>query len=135
VNISAQTTIALIAALACGCSGRPTTNNYGAAAAGLGVAVAGTVVYRAVTGGSVAACTPGNICDRQSGLCVPSECSPTCPESQHCVRDFDGRLYCEDDGLTSSLIAARKRAADAGARDVRAADGVAVEAGAPADGG
>ena len=123
MNLSSCTVLALGAALAGGCSGRPATNNYGTAAAGLGAVAAGTGAYRVLTNGCVAACTPGNVCDRESGFCVPSDCSPTCPAGQHCVRDFDDRLRCDDDGLTSSLMAARKRAAaaDAGVVDTRTA--------------
>jgi hypothetical protein len=56
-----------------------------------------------------------------------------CPEGEHCVRDFDDRLRCEDDGLTSSLMAARKRApaADAGAIDARTVPSGAADASTP----
>jgi hypothetical protein len=115
MNVSGAGALAFLIAMSA-CGGGPYTNNYGAAGVGLGAAVAGAVGYRAITGGCVAQCTPGHVCDRQSGLCVPSECSPSCPAGQQCQRDSDGRMICVDDGLTMSLMAARRSAsADGGA--------------------
>jgi hypothetical protein len=76
------------------------TNDYGAAAAGLGVAVATTAVYRAATGDCWARCPAGHICDRASGLCVAAECAPGCPVGQHCVREVDGSTRCVDSAGT-----------------------------------
>jgi hypothetical protein len=63
------------------------------------VMVTATGVNRALTGECWAACTPGYVCDHESGLCVPGECSPVCPETQTCVR-IDGALMCADKGTT-----------------------------------
>lgn len=69
------------------------------AVAATAVMVAATGVNRALTGECWAACTPGHVCDHESGLCVAGECSPTCPETQTCVR-VDGALMCADKGTT-----------------------------------
>jgi hypothetical protein len=69
------------------------------AVAATAVMVAATGANRALTGECWAACTPGYVCDHESGLCVPGECSPTCPETQTCVR-VDGVLMCADKGTT-----------------------------------
>ena len=81
-------------ALAGSCSQTSSTNRHDVAAAGLGVAVGGAVVYRALTGNCYAQCGPGYACDRKSGLCVRLECAPGCPMGQQCVRDFDGSARC-----------------------------------------
>ncbi|HEY6725670.1 MAG TPA: hypothetical protein VI197_16665 [Polyangiaceae bacterium] len=88
--------------------------------------VAATAANRALTGECWAACTPGHVCDHESGLCVPGECSPACPDTQTCVR-IDGVLMCADKGTTwasnmqgntflpSGGAPAKARAAPAGA--------------------
>ena len=115
---------AILIALSLGCSPR-NTRNYQAGGAALGVAAVHAVGYRAITGNCYAICTPGNVCDRQTGFCVPSECSPACADGQRCQRDLDGRLYCEDDGLTLSLMKASRAASfDAGTFSAGADGGV-----------
>jgi hypothetical protein len=89
------------------------TNDYGAAAAGLGLAVAGAAVYRAATGNCWASCPSGHVCDRESGLCVALECAPGCPVGQECVRDLDGKTRCAPSAGAVTLGAAA--ASDAGA--------------------
>jgi hypothetical protein len=108
--------LAMAVAASLGCGPR-NTHNYQAAAVGAGAVALHSVAYRAVTGNCYAMCTPGHLCDRQTGMCVPSECSPACPDGQRCTRDLDNRLYCEDDGLTLSLMKAARSTAkpDAGA--------------------
>ena len=69
----------------------------------VGAAVAGTVLYRAVTGGCVASCRAYQVCDRQSGLCIQAECSPECAIGQECVREVDGRFRCVDDAMSFSM--------------------------------
>lgn len=69
------------------------------AVAATAVMVAATGVNRALTGECWAACTPGYVCDHESGLCVRGECSPACPDTQTCVR-IDGALMCADKGTT-----------------------------------
>jgi len=113
--------VALLASLSITCSSSRNTRNYQAAGVGLAAVAVHSVAYRAVTGNCYAMCTPGNVCDRQTGFCVPSECSPSCPDGTRCLRDLDGRLYCEDDGLTLSLMKASRAASlDAGALDAGA---------------
>lgn len=69
------------------------------AAAATAVMVAATGVNRSLTGECWAACTPGYVCDHESGLCVRGECSPACPDTQTCV-SLDGVLMCADKGTT-----------------------------------
>lgn len=59
--------------------------------------VAATGVNRALTKECWAACTPGYVCNHESGLCEPGECKPTCQEAQVCAR-VDGQLSCVDKG-------------------------------------
>jgi hypothetical protein len=107
--------LALLAG-ATACSSPRNTRNYQAAGIGLAAVAVHSVADRAVTGNCYAMCTPGNVCDRQTGFCVASECSPSCPDGTRCVRDLDDRLRCEDDGLTLSLMKASRAASfDAGA--------------------
>jgi hypothetical protein len=109
--------IALAASASSSCGSSPrNTRNYQAAAGGLAAVAVTTIAYRAATGSCYAMCRPGYSCDRQSGLCIQTECSPECPEGTRCVRDPDDRLRCEDDGLTMSLMKASRAASwDAGA--------------------
>lgn len=67
------------------------------AVAATAVMVAATGVNRALTRECWAACTPGYVCDHESGLCVRGECSPECPETQTCAL-VDGGLMCVDKG-------------------------------------
>jgi hypothetical protein len=72
------------------------SNNYAGAAIGAAVAVATVATMRAVTGECWARCDQGQVCDRESGLCVYGECYPACGWGQHCER-FSGGLLCVPD--------------------------------------
>jgi len=76
---------------ACGAS------NEVKAVTGAAVMIAATGVNRKLTGECWAACTPGYVCDHESGMCVVGECRPSCPETQACVR-MDAGLMCVDKG-------------------------------------
>jgi len=76
---------------ACGAS------NEVKAVTGAAVLIAATGVNRELTGECWAACTPGYVCDHESGMCVEGECRPACPETQACVR-MDAGLTCVDKG-------------------------------------
>ena len=78
------------AGLAAACGG----GNYTGAGIGLGAAVTGAGLNRAVTGDCWAACTPGYGCDRKRGTCVRVECVPECSADEHCVIEADGRTRC-----------------------------------------
>jgi hypothetical protein len=87
------------------------TSNHGKAGAGAAVAVAATGVYRHFTDECWAACTPGHVCNRESGLCEPGECQPACPQGQYCMK-HEGRLFCAPAGAQiSNANAAGKRPA------------------------
>jgi hypothetical protein len=64
------------------------------AGVGLGAAVAGAGIHRAVTGGCWAVCSPGFACDRARGVCVRAECLPACSSIEQCVIEQDGRSRC-----------------------------------------
>ncbi len=73
---------ALIGALGVvsGCKGDAT-----GAAVTAGAAVAGAGIYRATTGGCVAQCLGGLVCDRKSGLCVSRvPCNGRCDADEQC---------------------------------------------------
>src|SRR5690606_2755125 len=63
------------------------------AAAGAAAMVTATGLNRAMTGECWAACTPGYVCEHDTGLCVPGECSPSCKEEQLCVQ-LEEQLTC-----------------------------------------
>lgn len=60
--------------------------------------VAAVAVNRAVTNECWAACTPGYVCDHESGLCVQGECVPRCSDEQVCAR-LDQKLTCVHKGF------------------------------------
>jgi len=102
---------------------------YGAGAAGLGVAVAATGLYRGVTGDCWAACSAGYVCDRARGVCVAGEClSAGCVPGSRCVIEPDGHFDCVADPSVIPIggSAARRPAAfaiDAGAAITETPDG------------
>ena len=59
--------------------------------------VAAVGINRAITDECWAACTPGYVCDHESGLCVQGECLPRCSEDQVCAR-VDEQLTCVHKG-------------------------------------
>lgn len=61
--------------------------------------VVATGVNRAITNECWAACTPGYVCDHESGLCVRGECSPRCPDTQVCAQVAE-QFSCVDKGIT-----------------------------------
>jgi hypothetical protein len=68
-----------------GCGGSPGGRSYSEAAAATAVAVAATGVHRAITKDCWARCSPGYACNRESGLCQPSECTPECVAGYTCT--------------------------------------------------
>jgi hypothetical protein len=81
-----------------GCSGSPEQQAVVATAA----MVAAVAANRALTGECWAACTPGYVCDHESGLCVEGECTPRCDEEQVCARVAE-QLVCVDKGTAFKL--------------------------------
>ena len=57
-------------ALSAAACGRPPPRSYGNALVGAALAVGAAGVNRAATGECWAACRPGTVCDKASGLCV-----------------------------------------------------------------
>ena len=96
--------VASLASAACG------HGNYGAAGVGLGAAVTGAGVNRAITGDCWAVCSPGYGCDKQRGTCVRAECVPGCTTDEHCVVEADGRTRCIDNPGTLRFGAAPRDA-------------------------
>ena len=58
-----------------------------------GAAVAGAGVYRAATDGCWAACANGELCDEESGMCVPAPCNGSCRADYDCMW-VDGQQQC-----------------------------------------
>ena len=82
VSSVAQIGFALVFAALGGCSG---TSEGGRAAIGAGVAIAATGIHRAATGDCWGRCSPGYVCNSESGFCEPGECNPTCPDGYSCT--------------------------------------------------
>ncbi len=74
--------------------------------------LAATGINRAITKECWAACSPGYVCDHESGLCVPGECSPSCADTQVCTL-VKQHLTCLDQAgtLTVPLDAGQMRRA------------------------
>jgi hypothetical protein len=72
-------------------------DKYAEAAIGTGIVLAATGVNRAVTKDCWARCSPGYLCNQQSGLCELGECYPGCEAGDHCVRDVREVSYCAPD--------------------------------------
>lgn len=85
--------------LAAGGCGASTETKAVVATAGLLTSVA---VNRAITDECWAACSPGYVCDHESGLCVPGECAPRCADYQVCVRVAQ-QLTCRDKGTVQKV--------------------------------
>ena len=68
------------------------------AAVATAVTVAATAVNRKITNECWAACTPGYVCEHESGLCVKGECQPHCRDEQLCSK-VSGQLMCIDKGM------------------------------------
>lgn len=88
------------------------TNDYAAAATGLGVQVAAVGIYRAVTGACWSVCGHGWYCDEGSGVCRRGECLPACTAGYQCVRETGGRMRCV--GATGSFAIGNGHDDDAG---------------------
>lgn len=103
---------------------------YGAAAGGLGVAVAATSLYRGATGDCWAACSPGYVCDRARGICVAGEClSAGCAPGSRCVVEPDGRFDCVADPSVIPIGGAAGRRPAVSGSDAGAPVTVAPDAG------
>ncbi|HEY3497844.1 MAG TPA: hypothetical protein VGK73_24265 [Polyangiaceae bacterium] len=95
----ARTVAVLVALLPTSC-GSSNQDKYAQAAVGTGIAVAATGIHRAATKDCWGRCSPGYLCDQESGLCELGECLPRCEAGDHCVRDQRKLAYCvRDAGL------------------------------------
>ena len=86
--------VALLGLAACSDSNK---NTYAQALTGTGLMVTAVGVHRAVTGDCWAHCSPGYLCNEESGLCERGECVPACELGQHCVHEVSGRIRCIPD--------------------------------------
>ena len=104
---AARLCLCSLLAAACG------RGNYAGAGIGLGAAVVGAGVNRAITGDCWAVCAPGYGCDRQRGTCLRVECVPACSSSEYCAIEADGRTRCiESPGTLSLGVAPRDAGTD-----------------------
>jgi hypothetical protein len=70
---------------------------YAQAAVASVAAVGAVGIYRAITNDCWARCSPGYLCNEESGLCERGECLPACEFGTHCVRDVSGEYRCKSD--------------------------------------
>ena len=91
---AASAVLLLVAFIGCD---KQNKNEYAQAAALTGLQVAAVGVYRAVTHECWARCSPGYLCNQESGLCERGECVPACESGLHCTRDVRGDFYCARD--------------------------------------
>jgi hypothetical protein len=101
--------LVLLLPLALGC-GSSHQDKYAEAAVGTGIAVAMTGVHRAATKDCWGRCSPGYLCNEESGLCELGECLPGCEAGTHCARDARNVAYCARDAGLSPPHPAQKNA-------------------------
>jgi hypothetical protein len=97
-----------LAATSCGSANQ---EKYAQAAVGTGLAVAATGVHRALTKDCWGRCSPGYLCNEESGFCERGECLPGCEVGAHCVRDVRGIPYCARDAGLAPAHPAQPNAA------------------------
>jgi hypothetical protein len=99
---SALSAVALFALAACSDTNK---DNYTYALAGTAMMVTAVGLNRAVTDDCWARCSPGYLCNQESGLCEKGECMPACEIGQHCVHEQNGTIRCIPD--TDPAVQAR----------------------------
>jgi hypothetical protein len=105
-------------------------NDYVGAGVLAATGIGASVVHRKITGGCYAACPPGTVCDRDSGLCERRACA--CPADQVC-EVVGGEVVCTQPPRRheSDLDASRDGAAVDAANATDATDAAdAADAGA-----
>ena len=70
---------------------------YAQAAAATSLQVVAVGIHRAVTNDCWARCSPGYLCNHETGLCERGECVPECEYGAHCARDVMGAYRCVRD--------------------------------------
>jgi hypothetical protein len=81
-------------------------NTYAQAAAGTGIMLGAVGLHRALTNDCWARCSPGYLCNQESGLCEPGDCAPACEFGAHCARDTNGAYRCFRDADPTVTAAA-----------------------------
>ena len=81
---------------AAGC-GDANKHTYAQAAVATSLQLVAVGVHRAVTNDCWARCSPGYLCNQESGLCELGECVPACEYGSHCARDVVGDYHCVRD--------------------------------------
>jgi hypothetical protein len=81
-------------------------NTYAQAALATGILFGAVGIHRAITNDCWARCSPGYLCNHESGLCEPGECVPACEFGAHCARDVNGAYRCLRDSDPAVTAAA-----------------------------
>jgi hypothetical protein len=89
-------TIAALAASASACNSPALHSKVTNAAIGTGLAVAAAGINRAATHECWAACRPGTVCDRRSGLCVEASSPVPAPDAGRPLPAPEGASYPPD---------------------------------------
>lgn len=93
-------------------------SDAGHAALGTGVMVGAVGVNRAATGDCWAHCSPGYVCNQESGLCEKGECYPACDAGYHCAATSMGQRCLSDAVAVSGLQLAPSPAPSTGQTSV-----------------
>jgi hypothetical protein len=86
--------VAIFAFAACSDTNK---DNYTYALEGTAVMLTAVGIHRAITDDCWAHCSPGYLCNEESGLCEKGECVPACELGQHCVHERGGHFRCIPD--------------------------------------
>jgi len=80
---------------------------YSRAAAATSLQVVAVGINRVLTNDCWARCSPGYLCNQESGLCERGECVPECEYGSHCTHDVTGEYRCvrDADPTVTSLSA------------------------------
>ena len=76
------------------------SSNTGVGAATTSAVAIGAAVAERASGGCIAICTAGTVCNRTTGLCEPMPCRGECGANEHCEQTFSGEK-CVAGGPTS----------------------------------
>lgn len=97
MTMTARTVSCLVALLGLAACSDSNQNTYAQAISGTALMVTAVGIHRAITDDCWARCSPGYLCNEESGLCEKGECVPACELGQHCVHERGGHFRCIPD--------------------------------------
>lgn len=95
--MTARTVSCLVALLGLAACSDSNQNTYAQAISGTALMVTAVGIHRAITDDCWARCSPGYLCNEESGLCERGECVPACEFGAHCVHTLRGEYLCIPD--------------------------------------